>query len=49
MYQKGDTIARATKSSGETDFTISYIFNTTNVTPGGTYTVNQVLVATSTF
>lgn len=49
MYKKGDIIANATKSSGETDFTISYIFNTTNVTPGGTYTINQVLVATSTF
>lgn len=49
MYQKGDVIANASKSSGETDFTISYIFNTTNVTPGGTYLINQVLVATSTF
>ncbi len=49
MYKKGDVIANATKSSGETDFTISYVINTTNVTPGGTYTMNQVLVATSTF
>lgn len=49
MYKKGDTIASAGKSSGETDFTISYIFNTTSLTPGGTYSINQVLVATSTF
>ena len=49
MYQNGDTIATSAKSSGETDYTISYIFNTTNVTPGGYYTFNQTLVATSTF
>lgn len=49
MYTNGDTIAKSTKSSGETDYTISYIFNTTNLTPGGVYTFNQVLVATSTF
>lgn len=44
-----DTILTSSASSGTTNFTISYIFNTTNVTPGGTYTFNQVLVATSTF
>jgi len=48
-YVKGDTIAQSTKSSGETDYTMSYIFNTTSVTPGGTYTMDHVLVATSTF
>ena len=26
-YVKGDTIARSTKSSGETDYTISYLYN----------------------
>lgn len=49
MYHKGDVVAQSTKSSGETDFTISYIFNVTNLTPGGTYTLQHVLVATSTF
>lgn len=49
QYNNGDTIAQSTKSSGETDYTISYIFNVTKVTPGGTYTFNQVLIATSTF
>ena len=49
QYNNGDTIAQSTKSSGETDYTISYIFNVTPVTPGGTYTFYQVLVATSTF
>lgn len=49
VYKEGDVIAASNSSSGETDYTISYVFNTTNVTPGGTYTMNQVLVATSTF
>lgn len=48
-YNKGDVIANSPKSSGETDFTISYLFNTNNVTPGGTYTMNDVLVATGTY
>jgi len=48
-YVNGDTIASSSKSSGETDYTISYLFNTTSVTPGGTYTMNHMLVATSTF
>lgn len=49
MYHDGDAIAQSNSSSGETDYTISYIFNTTALTPGGTYTMNQSLVATSTF
>ena len=48
-YVKGDTIASSTKSSGETDYTISYIYNITQLTPNGNYTYNGVLVATSTF
>lgn len=48
-YVNGDTIANSTKSSGETDYTISYIFNITASTPGGTYTMDHVLVATSTY
>lgn len=48
-YVKGDTIAYSNKSSGETDYTISYIFNVSNITPGGTYTLNHVLVATATY
>lgn len=49
MYHKGDVVAQSTKSSGETDYTISYIFNITSATPGGIYTMQHVLVATSTF
>jgi hypothetical protein len=48
-YNNGDIIASAPKSSGETDYTISYIMNISNVTPGGTYTTAQSLVATATF
>jgi hypothetical protein len=48
-YTNGDIIATAPKSSGETDYTISYIMNISNATPGGTYTTAQTLVATATF
>lgn len=48
-YVNGDTIAFSNSSSGETDFTISYIYNISNLTPGGVYQLNHVLVATSTF
>ncbi len=49
MYRNGDVIAYSTKSTGETDYTISYIMNISNATPSGTYTMNHVLVATATF
>ena len=48
-YNKGDTIAQSTKSTGQTNFTVSYIFNISNVTPSGQYTFHQTLVATSTY
>ena len=48
-YIKGDIVAQSTKSSGQTDYTISYLFNTNAITPGGTYTMTHILVATSTF
>jgi len=48
-YVKDDTIAYANSSSGETDYTISYLFNITGVTPGGVYNMIHVLVATATF
>jgi hypothetical protein len=44
-----DTLVTSSSSSGTTDYTISYIFNVSNLTPGGTYSFNQSLVATSTF
>jgi len=48
-YNKGDIIASSSKSSGETDYTISYIFNISNTTQSGQYTFHQDLVATATF
>lgn len=48
-YVKGDTIASSAKSSGQTDYTVSYIYNTAPLTPSGEYRFNQVLVATATF
>ncbi len=48
-YAEGDVIAASCLSSGETDYTISYIFNVSNTTPGGHYTFNDVIVATATY
>jgi hypothetical protein len=48
-YVNGDEVASSSSSSGETDYTMSYIFNISAVTPGGVYTMNQSIVATSTF
>jgi len=48
-YVKGDTIARSTSSSGETDYTISYIFNISTLTAADKYQFSHTLVATATF
>jgi len=48
-YLNGDVVAFSTQSSSYTNYTISYIFNVSNVTPGGSYLFHHVLVATSTF
>lgn len=48
-YNNGDTIASATKSSGQTNYTISYIANVATTTPGGTYTGNQTILCTGTY
>jgi len=48
-YAKNDVIAFSTASSSFTNYTLSYIFNISNVTPGGTYVMHHVLVATGTF
>ena len=48
-YVKNDVIAESTSSSSETDYTISYIFNISHVTPGGTYEFHHVVVATATY
>lgn len=48
-YVKGDTIASSTRSSGQTNYTISFIYNISQLTPDGLYEYDGVLVATSTF
>lgn len=48
-YQDGDIIAQATKDSGLTNYTISYLINVASLTPGGTYSAAQTLVVTGTY
>lgn len=49
QYNSGDVIARSDESSGQTNYTISYIANISNSTPGGSYTTSQTLVCTGTY
>lgn len=49
MYNNGDVIAYSNKSSGETDYTITYMYNISGTTPTGNYIFNDILVATSTY
>lgn len=48
-YVDGDIIAESSSSTGQTDYTISYLFNISDVTAGGAYVMNHALIATSTF
>lgn len=48
-YAKNDTVAFSTASTSFTTYTVSYLFNVSQVTPGGTYTLQHVLVATGTY
>lgn len=48
-YVKNDTIARSDKSSGRTDYTISYIYNIGSLSPAGTYIFSQDLVVIGTY
>lgn len=48
-YVKGDTIAFSNKSSGTTEYTMTYLANIKSTTPGGIYAMAHNLVATSTF
>ncbi|HEX5797519.1 MAG TPA: hypothetical protein VFX86_03965 [Candidatus Saccharimonadales bacterium] len=48
-YVDGETIATAPKSSGVTDYTISYIVNVSNLTPGGRYSSSQSIICTGVF
>lgn len=49
-YAVGDTVANATKNSGQTNFTISYIVNVNIVTtPTGAYSATHTLICTGTY
>ncbi len=48
-YVEGETIALASKSSGITDYTITFLVNVAGLTPGGQYTSNQTLIVTGTY
>jgi hypothetical protein len=48
-YNSGDTIAQATKSSGQTNYTVSYIANAATSTPGGSYSGTLTLICTGTY
>jgi len=48
-YVSGETIASAPKSSGRTDYTISYLINVAGLTPGGQYSSNQTIIITGTY
>lgn len=48
-YVAGDTLASAPKTSGQTNFTASYIANVAVGTPGGSYSGQQTLVVVGTY
>lgn len=48
-YSEGDIIARAGKSSGVTNYTITYLVNVAGLTPGGEYHSDQLLVVLGTY
>ncbi len=48
-YNSGETIASSPKTSGETDYTITFLANISALTPGGAYAGNIILCATGTY
>lgn len=48
-YNKGDVVARSTKSTSVTIYTISYLYNISPTTPAGEYSFAHNLVATATY
>lgn len=48
-YVNGETIALASKSSGVTSYTISYLINVAGLTPGGQYTSDQTIIVTGSY
>ena len=48
-YVSGDVIAKADKSSGVTNYTLTYLINVAGLTPGGQYKSNQTLIVLGSF
>jgi hypothetical protein len=48
-FVSGETVAEAPKSSGQTLYTISYLVNVDNLTPGGKYINNLTLICIGTY
>lgn len=48
-YVPGETVASAPRSSGETDYTMTFMANISSTTPGGTYAGNLTLICTGTY
>lgn len=48
-FVNGDEIAYSSKSSGLTEYTISYIVNVSGLDPGGQYSATQNIVCTATY
>jgi hypothetical protein len=48
-YVSGETIVSAPKSSGQTNYTISYIVNVNSLSKGGMYTGGQTLICSGTY
>lgn len=48
-YVTGEQIAGSNQTSGQTDFTIAYIVNTSNTTPAGQYRATHTLVVVGTY
>ncbi len=49
MYQSGDTVARSTSSSGQTNYTLSMIANMSNRTPAGKYLAEFSVIVVAAF
>ncbi|PID31874.1 hypothetical protein CR970_03290 [Candidatus Saccharibacteria bacterium] len=49
QYNKGDIVARSNQSTSVTAYTVSYVFNISNLTPAGEYEFRHTLVVTSTY
>lgn len=49
LYSSGDSIAYSPKSSGQITYTLSYMVNVSDLTPGGQYTSNQSIICTGTY